>query len=239
MNKRNVLFKDYLTLAYGCLDESWIEDKLKQFEHNYLKYLPNDKNSFMLDIGPGYGCMLLLWKRLGYKNYVSVDISPEVVEFCNRKGVGEVKLITDLSEFLEDKTEAFDFICMVEVIEHIEKNKIPEICSLMKKSLKPGGRVLVETPNMGAPSGSLLRYYDFTHEIGFTSHSLFQLLTSVGFSDTQVRGFDGIYRKNLWSMIKRFLRSHLIYFIIRKLRSINDSDLTDILSPYIYATAVK
>ena len=237
MNKES-FFENYLSSVYGCLDMYQIEDKSAQFEYNYSKYFPADKNSRILEIGPGCGSMLLLWRRLGFKNYTAVDVSPQVIDFCRKKGL-EVMLIKNLQDFLKDNQERFDFISMLEVIEHIDKDEILNTFTLLKNSLKPKGRVIIETPNMGAVFGTLLRYHDFTHNVGFVSHSLLQLVITAGFEEVEIRGFEGIYRRDLRSMVRKFLRNYCLYPAIRITRKINDSDLTDILSPYIYVTAVR
>src|SRR3990172_4251219 len=52
----------------------------------------------------------------------------------------------DLNEFLPFRSRTFDAVNLVEVIEHIENQPrlIREICRV----LKPGGRVLISTPNI-------------------------------------------------------------------------------------------
>lgn len=232
-------FKDYLSTSYGGYNEGWAEDKTNQLAYNYSGLLPLDKNARILDIGPGYGVMLSLLKRLGYKNCLAVDISEEVVDFCRKKGFGEIRLITTIQDFLRQEKEAFDFISMIEVIEHIKKEEILDVCISVRESLKAEGRVIIETPNMGAVFSSLLRYYDFTHEVGFTSHSLAQLMANAGFREIEIRGFEGIIRRDPRSAIRKFLRNGLLYPTARLIRKVNDSDLTDIVLPYIYVTAIR
>lgn len=236
MSKKDI-FEHYLNVNSGDYKQS--EDKIKLFKYNYAKYFPTDKDARLLDIGPGCGEMLTLWNQSGYKNIVAVDISREVVEHCKERGLDEVTLIAGLCDFLKGEKEAYDFITMIEVIEHIKKDEILEVCNSIRRSLKPKGRVIIETPNMGAIFGSLLRYYDFTHEMGFTSHSLLYLMETVGFNQIEIKGFEGIIKKDLRSMVRKFFRDSLLYPAMRVIRKMNDSDLTEIFLPYIYATGIK
>jgi hypothetical protein len=51
----------------------------------------------------------------------------------------------------------------------------------MFNTLKPGGKVFIKTPNMENPFNLRSRYMDFSHEVGFTEHSLYEVLSTAGF----------------------------------------------------------
>ena len=48
-------------------------------------------------------------------------------------------------------------------------------------ALRPGGRLILQTPNAETPWGADIRYGDFTHEVCFRSNSLGRLMCLTGF----------------------------------------------------------
>jgi hypothetical protein len=54
-------------------------------------------------------------------------------------------------------------------------------------ALKPGGRLVLQTPNADSPFGVAMRYSDFTHEICFNPNALARLLALHGFGAIEVR----------------------------------------------------
>lgn len=65
-------------------DDKTRENKKDWISYNYKKFLPKDKNSKMLEIGPGFGELLeFLIVDNQYNDIRAVDLSQEVVDFCN------------------------------------------------------------------------------------------------------------------------------------------------------------
>jgi hypothetical protein len=58
---------------------------------------------------------------------------------------------------------------------------------LCHEALRPGGRLILQTPNADTPWGTHLRYGDFTHEVCFQQNSLKYLLQLCGFSGIEHR----------------------------------------------------
>jgi hypothetical protein len=97
---------------------------------------------------------------------------------------------------------------MFDLLEHFQKNKIIELLKLVNDSLSSVGKVVIRTPNMGSIIASQGRYLDFTHETGFTSESLRQVLSEAEF--TSIIFFNSaIGRKRIYSLkiIHRILSS--------------------------------
>jgi SAM-dependent methyltransferase len=94
-----------------------------------------------LDLSAGSGDTSQILAAQGYV-VVATDYGRPRPMANNIGRVGGV----DLNEFLPFRSGAFDAINLVEVIEHIENQPqlIREICRV----LKPGGRVLISTPNI-------------------------------------------------------------------------------------------
>ena len=95
----------------------------------------------VLDLSAGSGDTSQILAAQGYV-VVATDYGRPRPMANNIGRVGGV----DLNEFLPFRSGAFDAVNLVEVIEHIENQPqlIREICRV----LKPGGRVLISTPNI-------------------------------------------------------------------------------------------
>lgn len=179
----------------------------------YDPFLPSDKNSKILDIGCGMGQFLLLLKNKGYKNFQGIDLSKEQIDFCKTIGINKIKLI-DAFDFLKDKNEVYDFIIANDFIEHIEKNKILKFLSLIYKSLKKGGKLILKTSNTSNFLALDARYIDFTHSVGFSPQSLKQILVVSGFQKVKIYPYAKplltkriiyYFRKSIFNLIWKLL----------------------------------
>lgn len=62
---------------------------------------------------------------------------------------------------------------------------------LFKSALKSNGRVIIKTCNLSNPiTGASGRYFDMTHELGFTEISMRQVLLAVPFDKVKIIGAD-------------------------------------------------
>jgi SAM-dependent methyltransferase len=150
----------------------------------YGRAFPADRRAVICEIGPGE-CEFaeFLRDQQGYQAIRVVDTSPEVVAKASTVGLA-VELTGDTSGWLERHHAIFDAIVMFHVIEHIPKSSTIAFLAAVRRALKPGGVVLLETPNMGDPlNGLYYRYDDFTHEVGFTEESLRYVFKQAGFSE--------------------------------------------------------
>lgn len=211
--------------------------KLKQFENNYRHLFPLNSGAVLLDIGIGRGEMLSCMKKWGYTNFYGVDISPSTVSFCTSLGL-PCKQVEDTSFWLRGKEKTFDLITLLDVLEHIKKEDIVPFLQALKGSLKPGGILIVQVPNMQAPDSQLHRYNDFTHEVGFIENSLRQILQVAGFSNCSIHGFEDSVSLRIREKVRLILR-RLVWSCVRLLRKINGNLSPEILYPVFYAVVTK
>lgn len=95
----------------------------------------------ILEIGGGPGTLLSLCKPL-VKKCVGVELNTEFVEFM-QKALSIEAYAADINKLhLEDR---FDLIIMVNTLDHLP-NPV-ETITTMKKLLREGGRIYLETPN--------------------------------------------------------------------------------------------
>jgi 2-polyprenyl-3-methyl-5-hydroxy-6-metoxy-1,4-benzoquinol methylase len=159
------------------------------YDWNYKNIVPEDKNARILDIGCGLGEFLYWLNEKGYKNFLGVDVSQQMLDIAKQNASAKVKKISSIKEYLGSEKEGYDLIVMNDVIEHLTKQEIIDDLEMMRSALKKGGQLIIKTNNLAAITGARMRYSDFTHELGLTEYSLKQILALVGFSDVAVKPF--------------------------------------------------
>ena len=204
---RKALFEDYWDASYkrgNILNRQQFDKAAEAFDQAYKGYLPSEKTANILDFGCGCGHFLFYLKKKGYTNVLGVDISKSQVDYCRRHVFANVREIDGMT-FLFGKKEHYDVIAAHDVQEHIPKADILEFLRLTRQALRPGGVFITRVPNMSNPFGLDARYSDFTHEIGFTEKSLFQVLWSAGFRDITVLPPRKIAVKSFKNLVRRLL----------------------------------
>lgn len=231
------LGKDYREEFYRLYRTTHVEPRkgpatLKSHTRRYPKwdkligpYLPPDRGSRIVDCGAGNGQIVSWLLQRGYSGAFGVDGSAEEVAAATALGV-PVQL-GEMREFLRGECAALDFVILRNVLEHFHKAEIIEVLSLVRRSLRPGGRVFIQVPNAEGPFGSRLRYADFTHEIAFTASSISQVLRVCGFGDLLVGpirpGFTG-WHGLLFRTVER-LYQLMLFAELRQRGSVVTQDL--------------
>ena len=147
--------------------------------------LPIDKSARILDIGCGLGQMLKSLRNQGYANVFGVDISHRAVEYCKSIGLN-VEESFNLEQYSKKHPNAFQFIIMSHVLEHIEKQQIIETLLIVKKRLLlENGQLMIMVPNAQSNTDCYWAYEDFTHTTLFTAGSLFYVLKAAGFNQIE------------------------------------------------------
>ena len=188
------------------------------FDH-HGRHFPSDRNSAILEIGPGLGAMIgHLHTHCGYRNIKAVDVCPEVVETCDKILPGSTELTTNTTAFLQDRQGEFDLILGLHVLEHVPKDEVMPLLKAIRRSLREQGKLVVEVPNIAHPvTGTYIRYCDFTHTVGFTDQSLGFVLRNSGFQDVMVYGCR-IPRRNPLRLIQRAAQDAVELFSGLRLR---------------------
>jgi 2-polyprenyl-3-methyl-5-hydroxy-6-metoxy-1,4-benzoquinol methylase len=145
--KKSTTYKEKLYSTYVSTHTSHlygevsIEGIMRQFpvwRRYYGRFLPENKDAKIIDLGCGNGGLVYYLKSLGYKNSSGIDISPEQVKVAKNLGINDVEC-ADIVSFLQDKNDTYDVIFARDVIEHFKKEEIIELLRLIFNSLKQGG----------------------------------------------------------------------------------------------------
>ena len=196
----------------------------KLFGANILKKsgLPITQDIEILDFGCGPG---FLWDHacnLQAKwNYSALDFSPDSVAKVIKKGVGHPNFkgaysVTEMPTSLP--SEYFDAVLLIEVVEHLTDAHLHGTLSEITRLLKPGGVVVISTPNnedMAASTrfcpdcGAI--FHQWQHVRSWDLNSLSMVLRQYGFEIVRYEVLDfcaqGLFRQ-LLRFVKKFLRGN-------------------------------
>jgi len=156
----------------------------------FLKFnIPKDAK--ILDIGCNYGSLIYNLYCLGYENIFGIDIEgdsinkgrlfyPEISNNLSKHNPGDIPF--------NDNT--FDVVLMFDVIEHVPNIEI--FINKVKKTLKPGGVFIFQTPNkfINIPweiiNGRSLTKWQSYHCSLQTALSLKNMMIKTGFSKIKI-----------------------------------------------------
>ncbi len=172
---------------------------------NYLKEI--DSNAFALDLGCGRGEWLELliennWKVLG------IDFNDEMIKECSKKNIPA--MCGDAIKYLEKKEEAsVSLISGFHLAEHLEFDNLLCLIRNAYRVLRPGGILILETPN---PENILVSTYTFYLD---PSHNnpippvLLQFITeNSGFIKNEIVRLNSIELKDEGDLLSRQLMNY-------------------------------
>jgi 2-polyprenyl-3-methyl-5-hydroxy-6-metoxy-1,4-benzoquinol methylase len=238
--KRKKIFDEYFSSIFShsnVFSRQEYENSFSQFRQNYDRFIPSATGAKILDAGCGTGHFLYYLGKKGYTDFLGIDISPQQVDFC-RKNVSKSVEQADAFEFLTEKKNTYDAIVANDLLEHIPKEELVKFLKRVNTALKDKGVFLLRTPNMGNPFAVYSRYKDFTHEVGFTDRSLYQVLWTAGFRDIRVLP----YKQYSTHTFKRSIESRLariIHFFLVKLFQIQGFVAPQVRTPLLMGVARK
>lgn len=133
--------QDYNLIAKGFSDS-------RQFPwKDFDLFLPYYKESFdVLDFGCGNGRLLQFLEKYGFKKYVGIDQSEELIKLAKKEHSKAEFLVADISDSLELKK--IDAIFAIASFHHIPPCDQLETLKKWKKYLKPGGYIFMTNWNL-------------------------------------------------------------------------------------------
>lgn len=205
---RRRLYDRYVSSEQGGMSSSnGYRSEAPFINHIIARHVPVDRNIRILDLGCGAGGMIYWLKKAGYVNVSGVDASPEMVDAAVKAGIKEVKLGDLQTELKMSVDNSVDVIIVMDVLEHMGREVLFEICDDIFRVLRPGGRIIAHVPNAEGIFGSRIRYGDLTHELAFTSYSIRQILGTIGFGEIKCyedkpipHGLKSSIRAFLWQL---------------------------------------
>lgn len=220
MNYRDKFYSKYISThashLYGEVSLGDIKRQFLAWQKYFGKFLPEDKNVEILDVGCGSGGFVYWLQQIGYQNSEGIDISEEQVKAAQKLGIKNIKQ-TDIKTFLQNKKEVYDLIFARDLLEHFSKEEILDVLDAIFSSLKKDGVFVVQAVNAENLLWGRLRHGDFTHELALTKESALQVFRVAGFKDVEIysqppiiHGLKSFIRYYLWKCIEHCLRFYLL-----------------------------
>jgi len=173
-----------------------------------------DKNSCILDLGVGAGHVVLSLKSAGYSKLFAADIDDFYADFFEKQGIVFKKANLE-KDTLDFKENYFDAITSFHVVEHLSDPS--NFMSECKRLLKPGGRLVMVTPDWRKQYKTFWR--DHTHVHPYDKESIQRLFRAGGFEVETVRSFGvlrGVGRLKLWKLFPALMFTGLDMVCIGK-----------------------
>ena len=138
-----------------------------------------------LEIGCVPGSFLYWARERGWPSAMGVDLSAEQTAVARELGL-QAETVS-FQEHLADKTNAYDLIVGMDLIEHLTRDEVFQFLDLCSAALRPGGALFLTTPNGAGLRPGPVAHGDLTHETIFTPQTIRTVLQLTGYQDIQIR----------------------------------------------------
>ena len=160
------------------------ETDITERQRVYLRYFEGQDD--VLDVGCGRGEFLELLRDAGI-TAVGIDLDQRMLLHCRQKGLNVVEAdAVDYIDALPD--ESVGGIFSAQLVEHLEPSRVIRLVHCCHHKLRPGGVLLLETPN---PRCLLVFaesfYMDFSHVRPIHPEAMRFVFETVDFQDVEVR----------------------------------------------------
>ena len=205
-----------------------MDDEMVRENERFMSYIFHQQYSgFMKNIRGGVSSVLEIgcYKGLMAKavledypeaHYTGVDLSPHDIAFARKHNPDPRAEFRCDDAFRTMAEKQYDVIIAKAVMEHIRKEDQKTFVQAIYNGLRPGGMAIVSVPNMDWLFASHERYMDFTHEMGYTRESLFDIFRlSFGPGNVEVVPGKGVFPHSLKS---EFALRYVRPWVIRAIR---------------------
>ena len=160
-------------------------DQIRERLKTYVPYLEGVGSDPLIDVGSGRGEWLKLAGELGFVA-TGIETNSMLVQQCRQQGL--VIIERDLISYIASQPDnTIGAVTCFHVIEHLPFEAAVELLTEVMRVLKPGGVLMLETPNpRNVLVGACNFYFDPTHRNPIPAEVLQFLLESRGFSDIQL-----------------------------------------------------
>jgi len=166
-----------------------------RFAYEYALEFASGKTVIDIGCGTGYGCSLLARKA---KRVVGLDYDAGALEYCRTNYPGPNIEYRQGEAAVLEIGEMFDVAIVFQVIEHLADPA--DFLSRLKKIVKPGGTILITTPNSRTGSSGVA---DNPFHVSEMNHAEFSNLIGRSFRDFKILGIGYASKSRLRAFILR------------------------------------
>jgi SAM-dependent methyltransferase len=194
---RNIVNETNRTIAelqewdsfYAAFEEKFrgsteeVEERLRF----YLPYLADlDRDSNILDLGSGRGDWLELLTKEGFHPR-GIEVNEALAESSRARDLEIIN--TEMMVHLGQQPDnSLDVISIFHLVEHFNVGRLIRLLGEVRRTLKPGGRLLIETPSPeNLVVGACNFYADPTHYKPIYPQTLVFLLENKGFTNVDLQ----------------------------------------------------
>ncbi|MBI5903959.1 MAG: class I SAM-dependent methyltransferase [Deltaproteobacteria bacterium] len=168
--------------------------RVDDFKKRYRRYLSNIKRfqegGKLLDIGCNIGLFLTVAREEGF-SVAGVELNRACADYA-RNTFG-LEVFSDVVEKVGFASHGFDVVTLFDVLEHVPD--IETFLSEVRRILKPGGLLVVQSPNLHSLMASLTKgewvwLSPPDHIYHFTPSTLSRLLEANGFAVRKLRTWE-------------------------------------------------
>jgi len=203
------------TMTYSCAyfkdeDDSLEQAQLNKYEHIARKLMLEPGES-LVDIGCGWGGMLIYAAQNYNINGVGVTLSENQYKYANQK-IEELGLKDRIKVLCQDYRKLdgkFDKMVSIGMFEHVGKKYIPVFMSKVAGLLKEGGIGLLHTIGKDRPSASLHWFNKYIFPGGYlpTLSETVHEMGDKGFSVLDVENLRMHYARTLEEWVRNYERN--------------------------------
>ena len=159
-----------------------IDAEFDDLELNYAAFLPADRDAAILDVGCGTGRVLAFLSAKGFQRLEGFDRDPEAIAVARTRSAATLHVAENWPDFLSGRAAAYDCIVLKDVIYYVPRERAVEWLTAVRRALKPGGRVIVETFNGASFTGPFVAHKDEAILWIVTERTLRKFLERAGFT---------------------------------------------------------
>lgn len=210
---RTALYDDYVHGHQGVLPEQRNQPRMAE---DVLRHLPQTRSVKILDVGCGQGMLVRFLLGNGYEDVSGIDVSADQVTLACQLGTPNVER-ADLFEVAGRSGQRYDVVVALDVVEHFDRADVQRVFDAFSRLLRPGGTLVLRTPNGCSPYSGRHQFSDLTHGVIYTDRSLAQVAAVTCFTDVQIfpvrpagSGAFQRVRRVLWAIIEPLIVAPLV-----------------------------
>jgi 2-polyprenyl-3-methyl-5-hydroxy-6-metoxy-1,4-benzoquinol methylase len=179
----------YLERLNGMYGEKTFQRKVDYIRYNLGEYFDAKVASGLevLEVGPGVGEFVNYAQSIGIRRVDILDEEEDIIGSLKSGYRDLLRNVYSSVSTLKTSKDRYDFVVLIQVLEHIPLDRQAETLSVLYRSLKKYGKLFVVVPNANNPLGLTERYGDIQHKVSFTSRSVRDLISESGIRNDETK----------------------------------------------------